>query len=205
MPRLLILLFVTALITPTSGQSIRQLDSNRYWVGVPQLELNLMQARSVNGGKQLQSRWCWAACIQIIMNYHGLAVHQEDLVQHLYGAKWINRGADEEQMLAALNRWANDLSSGQVVKVLAKGGLYAPETLIQALAYKWPLIVGLSKAEEHHAVVLTSIEYLVNQGEFIPQKVCLFDPWPDAPSNRILSWADFQRQYSAAIQIKLVR
>lgn len=204
MYRLIVFLSILLSNTLVNGQSIRQLDSNRYWVGVPQVELNLMQAQSVNGGKQLQSRWCWAACIQIILNYHGLAVHQEDLVRHLYGTKWINKGADEDQMLNALNSWSGE-QSGKSVNILAKGGLYAPEVLIKALAYKWPLIVGLSKAEEHHAVVLTSIEYVVDQGQFIPLKVSLFDPWPDAPTNRMLTWSAFQQQCSAAIEIKLVR
>lgn len=204
MYRLIVFLSILLSHTLVNGQSIRQLDSNRYWVGIPQVELNLMQAHSVNGGKQLQSRWCWAACIQNILNYHGLAVHQEDLVHHLYGTKWINKGADEDQMLTALNSWSGK-QGGKPVHILAKGGLYAPEVLIKSLAYKWPLIVGLSKAEEHHAVVLTSIEYVVDQGRFIPLKVSLFDPWPNAPTNRTLTWSAFQQQCSAAIEIKLVR
>lgn len=195
------LLLMTKLI---NGQSIRQLDSNRYWAGVPAIELNLMQARSVNGGKQLQSRWCWAACIQIIMNYHGIAARQEDLVQHLYGTKWVNKGADEIQILEAIHRWAL-ATHGYPVQVLAKGGLQSAETIIRSLAYKWPLIVGLSKADDHHAVVLTSIEYRVTPDGFRPLTVSLFDPWPTAPTHRIISWSDFQSQCSAAIQIKLVR
>ncbi|GAB5551225.1 MAG: hypothetical protein Sapg2KO_08160 [Saprospiraceae bacterium] len=204
MYRLIVFLVIFLSKSIVNGQSIRQLDSNRYWVGVPQMELYLTQARSVNSGKQLQSRWCWAACIQMILNYHGLAVHQEDLVRQLYGTRWINKGADEDQMLMALNNW-NGEQLGKPVNILAKGGLRSPEVLIKALAYKWPLIVGLSKAEEHHAVVLTSIEYLVDQGRFIPLKVSLFDPWPDAPSNRDLTWPEFKQQCSAAIEIKLVR
>ena len=202
--RWLLLTIAILLGSPAKGQSIRQLDSNRYWVGIPQAELNLTQARSVNGGKQLQSRWCWAACIQIIMNYHGLAVHQEELVRYLYGFDWINRGADEEQMLAALHRWSTSLNE-QPVGVLARGGFHTPETLIKALAYKWPLIVGLSKKEDHHAVVITSIEYEVHKGHFQPISVGFFDPWPTAPSFRKLSWRDFEKQCTAAIQIKLVR
>ncbi|MEM6379262.1 MAG: papain-like cysteine protease family protein, partial [Bacteroidota bacterium] len=193
MLRWFIFTLVIFLGSPAQGQSIRQLDSNRYWVGIPQVELNLAQARSVNGGKQLQSRWCWAACIQIIMNYHGLAVHQEDLVRYLYGFSWINRGADEDQMLAALNRWATSLPD-QSIGILAKGGFHTPETLIKALAYKWPLIVGLSKQEDHHAVVITSIEYTVKGDGFLPISVGCFDPWPTAPTFRKLSWTEFEEQ-----------
>jgi hypothetical protein len=154
----------------------------------------------------LQSRWCWAASIQIVLNYHGLSINQTDIVAQLYGSTEVNKGADEVQILETLSSW-DAFQNGKKVKILAKGGLQSPQDLIAALAYKWPLIVGLSDQEEHHALVLTGIEYAIipPNNQLLPLRVRLYDPWPNAPTFQEIDWQEFQQKCSAAIKIMLVR
>ena len=45
------------------GQSCVQHDQSYFTCGIPTEEFEFMRASSVNAGSQVQSNWCWAACI----------------------------------------------------------------------------------------------------------------------------------------------
>lgn len=70
----------------------------------------------------------------------------------------------------------------------------APENEIpyrkcERLAYKWPLIAGLSNPQRNigHSYVHTAINYSVDQFNItLPHKVVISDPWPNSPSRNEL-------------------
>jgi hypothetical protein len=39
------------------------------------------KSRPATDGRQRRENWCWAACSQMVMNYHGLEQTQEDLAR----------------------------------------------------------------------------------------------------------------------------
>ncbi|WGF93341.1 hypothetical protein [Aequorivita marisscotiae] len=67
-------------------------------------------------------------------------------------------------------------------------------SIINDLAYKYPLIVGLNIPNQNigHAYVLTAVFFQYdNYNRKIPYKVVLRDPWPSNPSRLELDWSDF--------------
>lgn len=185
------------------SQSCVQEGTNYFTCGVPTEEFEYMQATSVNGGDQIQSNWCWAACVQMVLNYHGLLVSQMDVVTRIYGSVDANEPANEEQILYALSGWAPDLR-GSFSAIHAYGGGTTIDEIVNGLSGKWPLIVGLSNPNGGvgHAYVLTAIsfsylyDYYGNVIGYLPDKVVLRDPWPDNESRQEWSWTDFaNRQF----------
>ncbi len=191
-----------------NAQSCVQYGDNYYGCGVPRNEFEFMRANSVNGGSQIQSNWCWAACIQMVLNYHGLYVSQKDVVTKIYGSPQANRPANETQILNALSGWAAD-SRGRYSSINAYGGYTTIQEIINGLSRKWPLIVGLSnpRGGVGHAYVMTAIYYskrfdrFGNLIGFIPDKVILRDPWPTSPSRRKMSWNEFQRRAFMGVKV----
>lgn len=190
------------------GQSCVQHDQNYYTCGIPTEEFEFMRASSVNAGSQVQSNWCWAACIQMLLNYHGLYVNQADVVTKIYGSPYVNLPANEYQILQALNGWIPD-SKGKYSVVYAYGGYTTVEETVNALSGKWPLIVGLMDpmTGSGHAYVLTAITYY-NQYDYfgnitgvIPEKVVLRDPWPGNPSRQEWNWYEFQNRCMMAVKV----
>ena len=48
--------------------------------------------------------WCWAACVQMVLNYQGLYVEQKDLVKRAFGTV-TNRGGTGYDIVKAANGW----------------------------------------------------------------------------------------------------
>ena len=185
------------------AQSIRQIGPNLYWVGIPTEEFNSIQARSMNAGKQMQSNWCWAASIQMVLNYHGLFTDQIHIVKRLYGHTLQNGTATEDQILMSLSNWSQ-FQQGKSYKVIAESGPSSVHAIVQELANKWPLIVGVKTLEGGHALVLTGIIYQVTpSGELQPRSVELRDPWPGIPSQQELSWNRFEKACTSLIRVSV--
>ena len=124
-------------ITTSYGQSCIQVGQNYFSCGVPSAEFEFMRATSINKGEQIQSNWCWAACVQMVLNYHGLYVSQIDVVTRIYGSPYINEPADEGKILAALSGWAPDYR-GRYSAINAYGGNTNIQEIINGLSGKWP-------------------------------------------------------------------
>jgi len=201
MQRTTLIIFFLSLFFFTQGQSLKQINHNSFWAGIPDTEFEAIQAKAVNGGKQVQSNWCWAACIQMVLNYHGLKVNQYQIIQKVFGPGFPNQAASEAQMLAALSGWAPD-QAGIFNSIHAESGKTSVYQIIQALAYKWPLVVGVKTRQGGHAMVLTGISYQVNSnGDYVPQEVTLRDPSPGYQQAIHLDWTSFERQCATAIKV----
>lgn len=194
------------------GQSCIQLGENYFSCGVPSQEFEYMRATSVNNGLQIQSNWCWAACIQMVLNYHGLYVTQADVVTRIYGGPYVNRPANEQQILNALTGWAMDYR-GRYSQIHAMGGFTSVQEIVTGLSRKWPLIVGLTNPGSSigHAYVLTAIEYsniYDNYGNVVgynPHKVILRDPWPGNNSRQVFTWNEFQNRCFMKVKVWVTR
>ncbi|RAJ05037.1 papain like cysteine protease AvrRpt2 [Chitinophaga skermanii] len=192
--------------------SCQQLGQNYFSCGVPSAEFQAMQANAVNGGRQQQSNWCWAACIQMVLNYHGLYVLQSSIVERIFISPFANEPADEQKMLRALSGWAPD-ANGRYSAIHAQGGVTTVNEIVTGLSGKWPLIVGLNNPNGGvgHAYVLTAIYYsnvYDNYGNIIgyqPDKVVLRDPWPTNQSRQEWDWNTFQSRCFMALKVWVTR
>ncbi|HKK77909.1 MAG TPA: papain-like cysteine protease family protein [Saprospiraceae bacterium] len=196
------LLFVSSSLL---GQRMQQIGPDRYLVGINTEEFQHLAANTLNGGKQLRSNWCWAASIQMVLNYHGLPVAQGDLVKKIFGYAQPNQAANSQEILLALEGWQPTLE-GQGQRVFAQRLSIDDRKIITALAYKWPLIVGLVDEQGAHAVVLAGVEYRVlpDRGIQIYQ-VHLLDPWPAVPTWRSISGQAFRQKAVDLIKIIVIR
>lgn len=194
-------LFLFAAVPNSTAQSIQQIGPNYFGAGIPTYELEYTVAPRVNG-RQRQSNWCWAACVQMVLNYHGLYVTQEQVVQRIYG-NLIDRPAGEREIRQALSGWAPDVRGG-VSYISCQSGLSSINEITQNLAYKWPLIVGLRNPRGGigHAYVLTGIYYSVDAyNNTIPDKVVLRDPWPQSQSRQEMSWREFSNRVMMVFKV----
>lgn len=101
-----VLVVASVLPQPALGE-LQQVGPNLFVAGVPSDQFEFFAAPSL-AGRQRQSNWCWAASIQMLLNYHGLFVAQEQIVQRIYGAQ-VDYPAQPAQILAALSGWAPDV------------------------------------------------------------------------------------------------
>jgi len=140
---------------------------------------------------QRGSNWCWAACVQMVLNYQGVNVSQETIVRKIYGdLKDLPGTAD--QIVKGANGW---VANGKRI-VARQTYTVSAMSFVEDLAYKYPLIVGLSIPGQTvgHAYVMTGITFADVDGECYPQKVILRNPapWLDSKSSREeLSWYEF--------------
>lgn len=142
----------------------------------------------------------------MILNYHGLYVTQEEIVKKIYG-DLIDKPANEEQIKMALSGWAPNVQ-GRMSNIGCQSGLSNVNEITEALAYKWPLIVGLKMPESEigHAYVMTAIYYSVDQyNNTVPDKVVLRDPMPGTDGRLEVKWSTFSENLLMAFKVWVSR
>lgn len=181
-------------------------DTGYFVAGVPSKEF-VHFAAPEGAGKQRMQNWCWAACIQMVLNYHGLYVDQQDIVNRVFGAT-VDRPANGEQLLAALTGWAPD-TRGRRSAIYADAYNLDPATVINDLDKKWPLIVGLEGARgvaTGHAYVMTAAYFSRDQmGNPTIHRVVLRDPFPGYESRVEMDAAEFGQRLQFATRVYVER
>ena len=208
--RLLKLIVVVLLLSvftrpiDTTAQSIQQLRPNYFVAGIPSAQFEYFSSPR-QSGRQRQANWCWAATVQMVLNYHGLYVTQEQVVQRIYGAL-LDRPAQPAQIMQALSGWAPD-ARGRRSTIHASNYIFRGSEIVNDLGYGWPIIVGLRGNPIGHAYVLTGVYYSVDwrTNEPIFDRVVLRDPWPGSPSRQEMSWYEFQSRLSFATRVRVGR
>ncbi len=152
------------------------------YVGIPSAQMNFVAAAQNN------SQWCWAASIQMVLNYYGVSISQEQIVARTYGVdpygNLPNWAGSFQAITANLNNWNVD-NFGNHYSVMASlnWGAPSPAVLLQELSQGRPVIVGYSSGPSTgHAVVITAASYIPSASGPIIQSVVARDPWP-SPQN----------------------
>lgn len=181
-------------------------DTGYYVAGVPSEEF-VHFAAPESAGRQRMQNWCWAACIQMVLNYHGLYVDQQDIVSRVFGVA-VDRPANGEQIMGALTGWAPD-TRGRRSAIYADAYNLDAATVINDLHKKWPLIVGLQGARgaaTGHAYVLTAAYFSKDSnGQPTIHRVVLRDPFPGYQSRIELDSQEFNNRLQFATRVYVER
>lgn len=186
----------------TIAQKLGAVKNKYVYVGISENEFSSI----ASFGKQHSMNWCWAACIQMILNYNAIPVLQEQIVKRTLG-KLVDKPADPNIMFRALNGWEVDVYGN---KVLVSSNFYSTDTkeITTFLATKKPLIVGLRQQGTNigHAYVLIGMFYetvFKNNGDvsYKPHSVLLVDPWPGNNSIKDISWGDFADRLNVSYKV----
>lgn len=151
-------------------------------VGIHSAQMNFVAAAQRN------SQWCWAASIQMVLNYYGVSISQEQIVTRTYGTdpygNLPNWTGSFQAITANLNNWNVD-NIGRSYSVMASlnWGAPTPAVLLQELSQGRPVIVGYSSGQNSgHAIVITAASYTQSPNGPIIQSIVARDPWP-SPQN----------------------
>ncbi len=157
-------------------------------VGVRTAEFEFRAAPPQHRGhKQRMQNWCWAACIQMILNYHGVAATQEQIVGRTFGAL-ADAPGQPHQILGNLNGWGLRVD-GLPLQVSANSWVLSAGQLVYDLTIDQPLLLGLSMpGMMGHAYVLTAIRYRETGGEPLVLAAVLRDPMPGNPDRIVMPW-----------------
>ncbi len=190
--RIIFVILFKCIVAFSYGQAnVQQIGPNYFVAGVNTEQFNYVAANS----RQRANNWCWAACIQMVLNYHGLYITQEDIVRQCYGGLYDAPGG-YEQFAVGLNRWAYN-NRGSISKVSFNSYPTNSNEIVNFLSSNWPLIVGINTGGDvGHAYVLTAIYYSIGTDQYgnavaIADKVVLRDPWPGSVSRQEWPWLTF--------------
>lgn len=149
--------------------------------------------------RQLYENWCWAACVQMVLDYMGLSATQSSIVTRVYGDTY-NVTADGSNIVEALDGWYVDGSYIHVQNEKQKNA----KTLIDKLVMHSPLIVGLdeSYSQVGHAYVLSHIFFeRESDGSMMPTRVLVVNPAKSGDMEESLSWTSFYNRINTIVSI----
>ena len=165
-----------------SIQSFAQPRGGVQQVGIPSGEMDFVAAAQHN------SQWCWAAAIQMVLGYHGVAITQQQIVARTYGMDWWGNLPDWagsiEAITANLNNWSIDNYGQQyAVGAILNWGAPPPNVLIDELSNRRPVIIGhRSGPNSARAVVVTAATFSHTPYGVRIHSIVVRDPWP-SPAN----------------------
>ena len=148
------------------------------YVGIPSNNFNYFAS------SQRNSNWCWAASMQMIFNYYGVNITQEQIVARSYGVdpygQLPNWTGSFQVITANLNNWSVDnFGRRYSVGATLNWGAPTPAYLVQELTAQRPVLIGYkSGPNSGHAVVVTALSYIPSPSGPIIQTVVVRDPWP---------------------------
>ena len=174
------------------GQIFYSKNDGLYWAAIETSYFKAYVAR------QRSDNWCWAACTQMVLNYQGVNVSQEQIVERVFGSR-VDRPGTAQHIVQGASGWYVD---GHTIEAKADYS-FIPQKLIDDLVNKYPLVVGLSMPGQNvgHAYVLTGLSFQKQGNAIYPQSVILRDPWPDNQSRLVLSWNDFSSRAHTIVHI----
>ena len=165
-----------------AGASFAQPVGSALQVGIPSAEMDFVAAA------QQSPQWSWAAAIEMVLTYHGVAITQPQIVARTYGTDlWGNLpdwGGSIEAITANLNNWSIDNYGRQyAVAATLYWGAPAPHVLIDELRNRRPMIISyLDGSPSGRTVVVTAATF--SQTALGPRilSIVVRDPWP-SPAN----------------------
>ncbi len=174
---------------------------NIHFVGIPNKEFDYDAAAQEN------VQWCWAASIQMILNYYGLKVNQDEVVEKSYprdeNGKLPNWPATYDLITDNLNNWVINYD-GTVHHIHAEMGEGAPSpaSLVEELSNGRPVILAFETGHHStHAIVVTGAMYKESDLGPLVRNILARDPWPDAHNVQSVGL----NQYPAKSLAELVR
>jgi Papain-like cysteine protease AvrRpt2 len=182
---------------------ITDLGNGLFSAGVPTQDFEYYAAPAVQG-RQRQNNWCWAASVQMVLNYHSLYVTQEAIVQRLFGSIY-NSPANLNGIMTTLSGWAYDYR-GRTSNIYAQSYILNNSMLVNDLAFNWPLIIGFYGRPIGHACVLTAIYYSMTpqQQPYIHTGI-IRDPWPGYESRQEYNWNQLLKSVNFLIRVYVQR
>jgi len=169
-------------------------------VGIPR-EYVLAWARPKDIGRQLESNWCWAASVQMVLNMAHIPVTQKQIVKRVFGRQ-ENSPANAVQIMKALDGWSSMYDGKRVVIAAFIEPSY--EQILLDLYLNYPVILALKFGNKiGHAVVITAAKYKVINGKKQILYFLVRDPWPKNPSSEKLE-PDLFKDIIGAIGVRIL-
>ena len=166
-------LFSTAFVALVGVSTLLAEPAKPTVVGIPTAQFNFVSAA------QLKTEWCWAASVQMVLNWYNIPVTQADVVNRIYH-KTDDLAASENQITTALSGIAYDRHGHKLhVSATRETGIPSPDLVIGQLSREHPML--LTVHSEHrmlHAVVLTSAEYVSTSHGIHVNSLTIRDPSP---------------------------
>ena len=169
------------------------------YTGIPSGKMNYVAA------SQQKSQWCWAASIQMVLGYYGVAISQDDIVARSYGADYNGNLPDWpgsfQTITANLNNWGID-RNGQRYTVSASMGWGAPppNVLAQEVAEGRPVILAYrSGPASGHAVVCTAVNFTNSYYGTMINSIVVRDPCPSYANRMNYGRLEYAGQQLASV------
>lgn len=150
---------------------------------------------------QLHENWCWAACIQMVLDYFDISVSQTDIVCRAYGGSY-DVTADCTDIIKAVNGWHKNESTIYAKYETKKDARF----LIDKTISHSPLIIGLDEKNNTvgHAYVLTHIFFEKDYwGTMTPRRVVVVNPAKSNDMEESMGWTEFYNRINTIITINV--
>jgi hypothetical protein len=179
--------------------SISQVGSKSWLAGPSSFDINMQTS------EKPCFNWCWAACVQGVLDFYGLKVTQTQIIQKLFKNQPCMM-PNSISVVTGLTGWAPDTAK-KFTGIYSQAAGINDQKIIENLTNSMPLITVINaQPGKRQAYILHSIYYTVDDlGKKNPDKVVLMDPWPGNTQQVVLTWPVYQSKGPEVFKVWVVK
>ncbi len=132
------------------------------------IQINSPLFQNSNGssfaGSQRRSNWCWAACLELLLRYHGVDESQESLVYRAFG-ETCDRPGRLIDLKKSVPRQTKQGPDGHSVSIDFSTVSLSEAVILRNLRNAQPLLLGVQGSGQYvgHDVLITGAVYKANK------------------------------------------
>ena len=157
-------------------------------------------------GKQRESQWCWATCLQMALNFYGVNETQESIVEKVYGTL-INLGGSRTDIDIGVSGSQLTLSQHSAFMVRTLDLEFKERNIIDSLRNAHPIVLGMKNENPD----VTGHDYLIvganmryrSDAELEILSLKVINPSRNAKSIEFIPWADATARHNRLLRLDL--
>jgi len=132
---------------------------------------------------QNKTNWCWAAAIQMVLDYYKVDMSQEKIVERTFGKSYYgelpNWAGSIQNISTNLNNWGvNRYNKPLKTNSIFLNHRPSPEDLVEYLTKKQPIILSYKSGyNTNHAIVIINCRYVKTTSGIQIIDFTAADPW----------------------------
>ncbi len=138
---------------------------------------------------QKSSNLCWAACVQLVLQYQGIKINQKKIVNQVLGV-YQNLTVRTSFLVEKINNWHITISK-KTFLIAATSKKLNKKNIIQHLLKNNLIILGMGDKTNGHMYVLYGVDYkIIDNNNFVIEKIYTYNPLPRDKFLNSFSWSE---------------
>jgi hypothetical protein len=162
--------------------------------------------KPLTAGKQRESQWCWAACLQMALNFYGFNETQESIVEKVFGTQ-MNHVGSRSDLDIGVSGSQLPLSQHSAFVVRTLDIEFTERNIIDALSKAHPMVLGMKNQHQqwtgHDYLIIGAVMRNRSESDAEILSLKVINPSRHAQAIEFIPWASARSRHNRLLRLDL--